>query len=89
MPNHQIVECYIVFTALEAAKKNEDPHATVCPDLSNHEIFERWRTRDAAASCPRPHEPKRAELRRGLWAHGCESAELGATCSPPLPTTER
>ena len=27
MPNHQIVECYIVFTAMEAAKKSEDPDA--------------------------------------------------------------
>ena len=27
MPNHQIVEFYIVFTAMEAAKKSEDPYA--------------------------------------------------------------
>ena len=74
MPNHQIVECYIVFTAMEAAKKSEDPDAgeshkkiirarnvlhkseycmffllffaAVCPDLTNHEIFELWRVED-------------------------------------------
>ena len=38
MPNHQIVECYIVFAEMEAAKKNDDPTATVCADLSNHEV---------------------------------------------------
>merc|ERR1711865_138166 len=46
MPNHQIVECYIVFTAMEAAKKSEDPDAAVCPELANHEIFELWRVED-------------------------------------------
>jgi len=43
MPNHQIVECYVVFTEMELAKKAEDPDAAVCPELSNHEIFEKWR----------------------------------------------
>eukprot|EP00935_MAST-01C_sp_MAST-1C-sp1_P002222 g2222.t1 len=48
MPNHQIVECYIVFSEMEHAKKNDDPTATVCAELSNHEIFERWRVVDTA-----------------------------------------
>ena len=48
MPNHQLVECYIVFQELEQAKKSKDPRATVCPDLSNHELFEKWRVRDLA-----------------------------------------
>ena len=26
---------------MEAAKKSKDPKARVCPDLSNHEIFEK------------------------------------------------
>ena len=38
MPNHQIVECYIVFSEMEHAKKAEDPAADVCPELSNHEV---------------------------------------------------
>merc|ERR1712072_1212148 len=46
MPNHQIVECYIVFQQMEAAKKFQDPEAEACPDLSNHEIFEKWRIED-------------------------------------------
>ena len=41
MPNHQLVECYIVFQEMEAAKKSKDKNAAVCPDLSNHEIFEK------------------------------------------------
>ena len=28
----------IVFSEMEHAKKNEDPSATVCPELSNHEV---------------------------------------------------
>jgi hypothetical protein len=48
MPNHQIVECYIVFQQMEAAKKLEDPEAEACPDLSNHEIFEKWRIEDTS-----------------------------------------
>jgi len=48
MPNHQIVECYIVFTEMEAAKKFKDPTAEVCPHLSNHEIFEKWRPVDTS-----------------------------------------
>jgi hypothetical protein len=36
MPNRQIMECYIVFTQMEAAKKREAPDVKVCPDLSNH-----------------------------------------------------
>jgi hypothetical protein len=46
MPNHQIVECYIVFREMEDAKKLKDRTASICPELSNHEIFERWRIRD-------------------------------------------
>ena len=34
---------------MEHAKKHEDPHATVCAELSNHEIFEKWRVIDTAA----------------------------------------
>eukprot|EP00935_MAST-01C_sp_MAST-1C-sp1_P002848 g2848.t1 len=49
MPNRQIVECYIVFREMEDMKKNDDPHATVCPELSNHEIFEKWRVVDTPA----------------------------------------
>ena len=49
MPNHQIVECYVVFTEMEHAKKHEDPRAAVCAELSNHEIFEKWRVVDTAA----------------------------------------
>lgn len=28
---------------MELAKKRKDPAASVCPELSNHEIFEKWR----------------------------------------------
>ena len=28
----------IVFAEMEHVKKNEDPSATVCPELSNHEV---------------------------------------------------
>jgi hypothetical protein len=38
MPNHQLVECYIVFNELEYTKKIRDDNATVCPELSNHEV---------------------------------------------------
>jgi hypothetical protein len=48
MPNHQIVECYIVFSEMEAAKKMDDSSAVVCAELSNHEIFEKWRIVDIA-----------------------------------------
>jgi hypothetical protein len=48
MPNHQIVECYIVFSEMEAAKKTDDSTAVVCAELSNHEIFEKWRIVDTA-----------------------------------------
>ena len=48
MPNHQIVECYIVFSEMEAAKKMDDSTAIVCAELSNHEIFEKWRIVDTA-----------------------------------------
>ena len=34
-------QCYIVFSEMEHTKKAEDPMATVCPELSNHEIFEK------------------------------------------------
>ena len=34
---------------MEDMKKNDDPHATVCPELSNHEIFEKWRVVDTPA----------------------------------------
>ena len=33
---------------MEAAKKLEDPEAKACPDLSNHEIFEKWRIEDTS-----------------------------------------
>jgi hypothetical protein len=48
MPNHQIVECYLVFQQMEAAKKLEDPEAKTCSELSNHEIFEKWRIEDTS-----------------------------------------
>jgi len=52
MLNKQIMECYIVFTQMEAAKKREAPGVKVCPDLSNHEIFEKWRAVDTAKLSP-------------------------------------
>ena len=33
---------------MEAAKKLEDPEAEACADLSNHEIFEKWRIEDTS-----------------------------------------
>jgi hypothetical protein len=45
-PNRQIVECYIVFSEMEHAKKNDMPDAVRCKDISNHEIFEKWRIQD-------------------------------------------
>ena len=39
MPNHQIVECYIVFTAMEAAKKSEDPDAGTSHTRASYENF--------------------------------------------------
>jgi hypothetical protein len=41
MPNHQLVENYIVFSEMESAKKSDVPEAKRCRDLSNHEIFEK------------------------------------------------
>jgi len=52
MPNRQIVECYIVFTEMEFAKKAPAPDAKVCADLSNHEIFEKWRVVDTKCLAP-------------------------------------
>jgi hypothetical protein len=46
MPNHQLVECYIVFQPMELAKSRSEPTAKVCPSLSCHGIFEKWRPRD-------------------------------------------
>lgn len=37
-----------MFTEMEAAKKNDDHTAVVCPELSNHEIFEKWRVVDTS-----------------------------------------
>ena len=33
---------------MEAAKKSHDPESAVCPHLSNHEIFEKWRIVDTS-----------------------------------------
>ena len=33
---------------MEAAKKSHDPESAVCPYLSNHEIFEKWRIVDTS-----------------------------------------
>ena len=33
---------------MEAAKKSHDPESAVCPYLSNHEIFEKWRVVDTS-----------------------------------------
>ena len=41
MPNHQLVENYVVFSEMESAKKSDVPEAKRCRDLSNHEIFEK------------------------------------------------
>jgi hypothetical protein len=46
MPNRQLVECYIVFGEMDVAKKSDDSSVTVCPELSCHEIFEKWRVVD-------------------------------------------
>lgn len=43
---------------MEAAKKLEDPEATACPELSNHEIFEKWRIEDT----PKLHGDKLNEF---------------------------
>jgi hypothetical protein len=46
MPNHQIVECYIVFQPMELTKSGKNHSRKVCPDLSCHGIFEKWRPQD-------------------------------------------
>ena len=46
MPNGQLVECYVVFAALERAKKFPPSNAERCADLSCHEIFAKWRGKD-------------------------------------------
>merc|ERR1711865_1028220 len=61
MPNHQLVECYIVFTEMEAAKKEKRPDAAVCPELSCHEIFEKWRVRDTRSLLPAEEEGYRRD----------------------------
>jgi hypothetical protein len=33
---------------MEATKKLEDPETDVCPELSNHQIFEKWRIEDTS-----------------------------------------
>ena len=38
MPNRHIVECYVVFAELEAAKRDDDPTAKICAELSNYEV---------------------------------------------------
>ena len=72
MPNRQICELYIVFKELERAKKeaparSQDEVKCRCYELSNHEIFERWRTADIASlSSERraEYEADRAESNR-------------------------
>jgi hypothetical protein len=100
MPNHQIVENYIVFTKMEAAKRNTDPDASVCPDLSNHQIFEKWRatqTSQLQGKRQAEFEQDKAESNRrydeafqDVQAHTSET-ELGvfwgAFGESPTPTT--
>eukprot|EP00935_MAST-01C_sp_MAST-1C-sp1_P001728 g1728.t1 len=55
MPNHQIVECYIRFfemfqvADLKPAEYG-DKGASVCPELSQHEMFEKWRMHDTSSA---------------------------------------
>eukprot|EP00935_MAST-01C_sp_MAST-1C-sp1_P001647 g1647.t1 len=44
MANGQLVECYVVFAAMEQAKKTVTKAELA--QVSNHVIFERWRVRD-------------------------------------------
>jgi hypothetical protein len=62
MPNHQIVECYIVFREMEECKKSKDCTAAVCPELSNHEIFEKWRICDVAKLSPEERQEHRQDV---------------------------
>ena len=62
MPNHQIVECYIVFAEMEEAKKAAHPAAAVCPRLSNHEIFEKWRGLDTGTLAPEQWEERERDI---------------------------
>jgi hypothetical protein len=67
MPNKQLIEMYIVFTQMELAKKMKAPNAGVCPELSNHEIFEKWRVVDTSALTSEQleeYDANRAESKR-------------------------
>jgi hypothetical protein len=60
---------------MKAAKKLDDPTACVCPELSNHNIFEKWRVVDTAKLAPEQqceHKRDRAESNRryeAAWLH--------------------
>jgi hypothetical protein len=61
-PNHQIIECYIVFREMEDTKKmkgtqlrhygEDEDTGVVCAGLSCHQIFEKWRIRDVERLVP-------------------------------------
>jgi hypothetical protein len=63
MPNHQIVENYIVFNELERTKKEDVSDAMRCKELSNHEIFERWRTVDTRGLTEEREREYQADLK--------------------------
>jgi hypothetical protein len=75
MPNEQIVECYIVFTGLEHAKKhapwllNPARHLGKqqrCWNMSNHEIFEKWRVRDISRLTPEEEKEYKADCAESM-----------------------
>eukprot|EP00935_MAST-01C_sp_MAST-1C-sp1_P001912 g1912.t1 len=70
-----LCQCYIVFEEMEAAKKSMDGNATVCSELSNHEIFEKWRIRDVAKLTAEERTEYEADIeesnRRYDRAFGC------------------
>ena len=71
MPNRQIVECYIVFREMEDMKKNDDPHATVCPELSNHEV------RDMQRQEGERERERDAQMQREICRETCRETALG------------
>ena len=64
-------QCYIVFREMEDMKKNDDPHATVCPELSNHEV------RDMQRQEGERERERDAQMQREICRETCRETALG------------
>ena len=56
---------------MEDMKKNDDPHATVCPELSNHEV------RDMQRQEGERERERDAQMQRERCRETCRETALG------------